>query len=136
MKRVVIDTNVIVSSIITPTGNPATVKDLVFSGEIQMFFSKAIMDEYERVLSYDKLGIEPLTKAGIIAAIHELGTMVEPVASSMPIPDEEDRVFYDTAKANGATLITGNMKHYPTESFIMTPSDFLISYENERTQSD
>ena len=131
MKRIVIDTNVIVSSILTPTGNPAAVKDLVFNGEVEMFFSAEILDEYERVLSYEKLNIAPMTKAGIIKSIHELGSLVEPIARNMPIPDEDDRIFYDTAKESGATLITGNIKHYPTEPFIMTPSDFLASLEND-----
>jgi len=39
--------------------------------------------------------------------------------------DETDRVFYDTAKASGAILITGNIRHYPAMPFIMTPADFL-----------
>jgi predicted nucleic acid-binding protein len=41
------------------------------------------------------------------------------------MPDEDDRVFYDAAKTADAYLITGNSKHYPKESFILTPSEFL-----------
>ena len=39
--------------------------------------------------------------------------------------DEDDRVFYDIAKIAGAYLITGNLKHYPSKPFILTPSVFL-----------
>jgi len=39
--------------------------------------------------------------------------------------DEDDRIFYDTAKSANAVLVTGNKKHYPDESFIMTPAEFL-----------
>jgi predicted nucleic acid-binding protein len=42
--------------------------------------------------------------------------------------DETDRKFYDTAKSSSATLITGNMKHYPAEPFIMTPADFIEGF--------
>jgi predicted nucleic acid-binding protein len=41
------------------------------------------------------------------------------------MPDEEDRKFYNVAKSSGAFLITGNIKHFPPESFIVTPADFL-----------
>jgi len=43
---------------------------------------------------------------------------------SVVMPDESDRTFYDTAKTCGAVLVTGNMRHYPSESFIMTPAKF------------
>ena len=32
------------------------------------------------------------------------------------MPDESDRIFYDTAKAVNAYLVTGNLKHYPEET--------------------
>jgi hypothetical protein len=44
------------------------------------------------------------------------------------MPDETDRKFYDTAKAAGAMLITGNTKHYPDEPFILTPAAFIRGY--------
>jgi hypothetical protein len=49
--------------------------------------------------------------------------------SSEPLPDEGDRAFYDIAKAYGATLITGNIQHFPKEDFILTPSEFLELWE-------
>jgi len=46
-----------------------------------------------------------------------------------PFADESDRSFYDVAKACEAALITGNIKHYPGEAFIMTPAEFLTLIE-------
>jgi predicted nucleic acid-binding protein len=55
-----------------------------------------------------------------------LGIAVEAnIPDVTPIPDEEDRKFYNVAKSSGAFLITGNIKHFPSESFIITPADFL-----------
>ena len=125
MNNVVIDTNVIVSSIITPTGKSATIMKLFFSGAVQAVFSPPIIDEYIRVLSYKRLGIAEETKSDIIDVILELGSIIEPSVSSFSISDESDRIFYDTAKESGGILITGNIKHYPDEPFIMTPSDFV-----------
>jgi hypothetical protein len=41
------------------------------------------------------------------------------------MPDEDDRVFYDSAKLAGAYLITGNAKHYPAQPFVVTPAEFF-----------
>jgi len=56
--------------------------------------------------------------------------LTETTASNIPLPDESDRIFYDTAKENGTILITGNTKHYPNEAFIVTPANFLVLLEN------
>jgi predicted nucleic acid-binding protein len=47
----------------------------------------------------------------------------------MPMKDEDDRKFYDVAKAALAFLITGNIRHFLPEPFIVTPVDFLRRYE-------
>jgi predicted nucleic acid-binding protein len=61
----------------------------------------------------------------VLAAIRCFGELIEPVPSTQPTKDEDDRIFYDTAKRAGAYLITGNTKHFPRESFILTPAKFL-----------
>ena len=76
-------------------------------------------------LSYKKLNIDTRTQAAIIEAIEVGGILIEPPTSVVHFSDETDRIFYDTAKASGAILITGNIKHFPNDPFIMTPADFL-----------
>ena len=125
MKRVVIDTNVLISSALSPEGPPSRIMGLISNKEIQLFYCLAIIDEYKRVLAYDKLNILPQIQERAINEIIRLGILTVPDVSDVPLLDEDDRVFYDTAKDNEAILITGNTKHYPDESFIMTPSDFL-----------
>ena len=129
MKHVVIDTNVLVSSVISLEGNPAKIMDMIADKQLLIHYSPDILDEYRRVLSYKKLCIALQTQAGIIHEIEKLGISIEPTKSATPLPDESDRIFYDTAKASGAILVTGNTKHYPAESFIMTPADFLKESE-------
>ena len=125
MEQIVIDTNLIISSIISPNGKPAMIMKLFFTAEIWTFYCPLILDEYKRVLSYDKFSFAEHTKSGILNAIEKLGIRIEPPKSDIPFTHEPDRIFYDTAKASGSILITGNLKHYPTEPFIMTPSAFL-----------
>ena len=128
MKRVVIDTNVLVSSAISPGGNPERIMNSVSDKQLQLCYSQEIIDEYKRVFAYDRLKISVETQGKIIKAIERAGLLVDPAASDFPMADETDRIFYDTAKASGATLVTGNARHFPGESFIMTPSDFVKAH--------
>jgi len=125
---VVIDTNVLVSSAISPGGNPERIMNSVSDKQLQLCYSQEIIDEYKRVFAYDRLKISVETQGKIIKAIERAGLLVDPAASDFPMADETDRIFYDTAKASGATLVTGNARHFPGESFIMTPSDFVKAY--------
>ena len=125
MNHVVIDTNVLVSSILTPKGNPAQIMTLISFKELQLFYSSEIIDEYSRVLAYEKLNIPLRAQNHTIEGIKMLGVLIAPTISTIPMPDETDRIFYDAAIASGSILITGNTNHFPIEPFIMTPSQFL-----------
>lgn len=89
------------------------------------------MDEYIGVISRPHLNISSEKQQYLLDGIRMIGGVYTPTVSNIPLPDETDRIFYDLAKEVGAILITGNMKHYPDEDFIMTPSEFLkfIDYE-------
>ena len=124
MKKVVLDTNIIISSTISTNGNPAAIMELVSEQVIQAYYNDEILDEYKRVLAYKKLKIEPEKQEEVIEKIKEISILIKPKVSNIPIPDESDRIFYDTAQAAEAILITGNIKHYPNEPFIMAPADY------------
>ena len=126
--KVVLDTNVIVSALMSPLGNPAKILELFFDEKLHAYYSGDILAEYEDVLSRPALKIEPQKKRVFFEVIREIGILTEPTASTMKLPDESDRVFYDTAKTSGSILITGNIKHYPLEKFIITPSQFLEKF--------
>ena len=129
--NVVVDTNVFVSAHIAPLGNPAKIMELFFSQQIQIFYCKNIIVEYIDVLARPALKINPVKMKKFIEILQCTGILIEPSVSTMMLPDESDRVFYDTAKESGAILITGNIKHYPENNFIMTPSQFLEKYNRE-----
>ena len=123
--NVVIDTNVIVSALLSSHGKPAAILDMFFNEEIQTCYSDNILKEYEDVLSRSSLNIKPEKAKRFFEILRDTGTSIKPTLSNIPLPDEDDRVFYDTAKQSNAILITGNIKHYPAEDFIMAPSKFL-----------
>jgi len=126
MINIVLDTNIIVSAAITSEGNPANIIKLVSVSEnMQIYYSPAIIEEYKRVLSYERLNLSDAKQIRAVNTIEKNGVCVQPETSDIPMPDESDRIFYDTAKAVNAYLITGNLKHYPEEPQIVTPARFV-----------
>ena len=55
MIRIVIDTNILVSAILTPEGNPAKILKLALQGKLNLIISPAILEEIRQVLRYPKL---------------------------------------------------------------------------------
>jgi putative PIN family toxin of toxin-antitoxin system len=122
---VVLDTNVLVSALLSKLGNPAKIYQMFLLGTLEVVVSTDMLVEYRDVLHRPRLNIAAVDADEVLAAVRQYGQIIYPVPSTDSMLDEDDRVFYDTAKAAGAYLITGNTKHYPKESFILTPSEFL-----------
>jgi len=123
--RVVLDTNVLVSALMTPSGNPSKVYKMFLAEELTLVYSEEILAEYEDVLYRPRLRINAEDADMVLDAIRQCGDLVVPNLSLDPMLDDDDRIFYDAAKCVGAYLVTGNTRHYPTESFILTPTEFL-----------
>jgi len=123
--RVVIDTNVLVSALMTPTGKSAMVFRLFLTGEFTLVYSEEILDEYMTVLQRPRLRVQEEDVSTILSAIRQCGVLVAPTPSIEHMPDEDDRKFYDAAKSTDAYLVTGNARHYPNEQFIHSPASYL-----------
>jgi len=125
MQRIVIDTNIFVSALLSPKGNSAEIIDKIGNEESYLYYSKEILAEYKEVLSREKFNFDIAKQNKIINRIERFGNLVDPSASNIILSDESDRIFYDTAKEANAILITGNIKHFPKEDFIKTPAEYL-----------
>jgi len=131
MIKVVLDTNILVSSLLA-FGPPAAIVDLAADGRIVPFYNDLIIQEYWSVLSRKKFGFSPLQVIRLVKDIVRIGIGVETVIpSKIPLIDEDDRIFYDTATNAGAYLITGNIRHFPKELLIVTPAQFLDTYRKK-----
>ena len=126
MQKVVLDTNILVSALWSPNGNPFKVLEKVLNNELNLYFTNEIYEEYEEVLYREKLAFPHDKVAKVLDEISEKGVLVEVNKSAIDFADESDRKFYDTAKANNAIVITGNLKHYPENKDIMLATDFLV----------
>ncbi|MDR1835265.1 MAG: putative toxin-antitoxin system toxin component, PIN family [Fusobacteriaceae bacterium] len=131
---IVLDTNVLVSALLTKTGKPAQIIRMVSNERLKVLYSSAIFAEYVRVLRKPKLKIPNEWITELLNIFEILGKAINPPKSILPMKHEPDRVFYDTAVAANAILVTGNLKHFPPKEFIMSPADFLkMMHETEES---
>ena len=124
----VIDTNVLVSALITHTSEAATAKvvRLMFDQRFVPMYDADIIAEYEEVLHRVKFKIQPEVVDALISYIIEHGVEASRASFAEIMPDEDDRVFYEIALGNeDSFLVTGNLKHYPTSPRVISPAEFL-----------
>lgn len=126
----VIDTNVLVSALLSSKDDTATVQVLgkVISGEIIPVYSNVIIKEYREVLSRKKFGFSSETIEYLISSVEKYGILVDPTPSGVALPDIKDVPFYEVVlekRDEGSYLVTGNTKHFPKEPFIVTPRELL-----------
>ena len=125
MYNAVIDTNVLVSGLLSVSGNPAKIINAFKERQFNLVYSSEIFAEYSDVLNREKFGLNAKDVEILLDDINRVGLAVDPSSSDITFKDEDDRIFYDTALASEAVLVTGNIKHYPAEPFILTPAEFL-----------
>ena len=126
----VIDTNVIVASLLTRNHDSATarVMDAVYSGKVTPLVCDEMLAEYADVLYRPRLKLDAAKCEYILSLISDIGKRIDPTSSAVEMPDEDDRVFLEVAMAGqsegDSRLVTGNLRHYPKADFIVTPADF------------
>jgi len=128
MLHAVIDTNVLVSALLSPGSNPSRVLAMVKDGRVIPCFDDRILLEYEGVLFRSKFPFNIEDILVLLTILRTIGHLAAPPPLDIPFTDESDRKFYETAKYCCATLITGNLKHYPAEPGIMSPAAFLRQF--------
>ena len=124
----VIDTNVLVSALITKNPEAATAKvvRLLLEQEFVPLYDADIIAEYEDVLHRSKFPILKETAEALISFIIETGIESSRVNFAESMPDEDDRVFYEVSLSQeDSFLVTGNLKHYPSSPRVITPAQFL-----------
>ena len=95
-----------------------------YRGYIHTCIFDDILSEYEEVLGRGRFKLDPAAISILIQGIKEVGEAVSPIVSEEDFPDPDDKVFFCTALAGDAQLVTGNIKHYPTAELVVTPAQF------------
>ena len=131
----VIDTNVIVSSLLTRNHDSATarVMNAVYEGKVIPLVCDEILGEYEEVLHRAQLKLDPAKCDYILSLIRDQAEPMHPVHTDASLPDEDDRIFFEIALAGqdvfDSRLVTGNIKDYPKADFVVSPSEFCIQFD-------
>ena len=125
----VIDTNVIVSALISKNidSNPGKVFRAIVQERIVPLYNDEILAEYRCVLSRLKFHLSPDLIETVLKAIIVDGLNLDRVpATGIDFPDPKDIVFYEIAiSKENAYLVTGNIKHFPVRSFIVSPAEMV-----------
>jgi len=116
MIRAVIDTNVLVSALISPSGNEAMLLLAVKHGLVRPCFSSAVLNEYSEVLARPKFAFSPGEITALIDLLQRQGDLLHPAPLSGISPDPDDDKFIACAlTAQMDFIVTGNKKDFPKD---------------------
>ncbi len=126
----VIDTNVLVSAMLKFQSVPGQVANEALLGNLIPLLSEEIVAEYREVLARPKFKFDLKVVDVFIDGIINRGIFVDAVPVEEIIPDPKDIVFYEVVmegrrEYDDAYLVTGNIKHFPVRSFVVTPKEML-----------
>ncbi|MCU0694177.1 MAG: putative toxin-antitoxin system toxin component, PIN family [Polyangiaceae bacterium] len=127
--RVVIDTNVLISALLSPGRVPDLVLGVIRRRRDVVLYDQRILAEYRSVLVRPKFSFPPERVEALASSLLAVG---RDVGAIEPWPggllDGTDRMFVEVAIAGEAeVLVTGNVKHYPRQAGfdVMGPTALL-----------
>ena len=131
---VVIDTNVLVSALLNAKSIPSQIVREALGGVITPLYNSEILTEYEEVLNRAKFRFDKDDIKIVLSALQEYGVKLDAGRMDYDVHDPDDVVFYavvmEKRKEEDAYLVTGNVKHFPHEPFVVTPREMLDIIES------
>ena len=129
MKKIVCDTNILISAFIFPGGPPEEILHGVLMRDYRLGISKSIMEEFEKVLKY-KFSWPEGEVSEITELISRNSTMVEPKYTVKIINDSPDNRILECAdEFNADFIISGDRHILKLKTYkhirILQASDFL-----------
>ena len=124
----VIDTNVLISALLTRNQQSATVITFknVLNGYVTPLYNDEILEEYSEVMNRPKFKFNKKDISFILDYFSTFGLNIERTPFAELMVDEKDRVFYEVALSkDGSFLVTVNIKHFPSDPKVVTPAEFL-----------
>jgi putative PIN family toxin of toxin-antitoxin system len=138
--RIVLDTNVLVSGLLSPYGPPGEIVRMVTSGALTLCSDARVIAEYEDVLARPRFGFDPDAVAALLDYIGHSGLVVAASPLRARLPDPDDEAFLEIALASHAEyLVTGNLAHFPEVARagqpVVSPAGFIAAYR-ARSEAD
>lgn len=133
--KIVLDTNVLVSGLLSPKGNPAQVLTLALGGALQLCHDNLILAEYTEVLARPRFRFDPKRVREVLAKIEIDGLAIEATGhQNLHLPDADDEPFLAVALAGKVDfLVTGNLADYPPDKrrgcAVVSPAVFMAAWQ-------
>ena len=124
----VVDTNVIVSGMITSNSASPTAKvlDCLSEKHITPLYCEEILKEYESVLGREKFKLPKERVEKFLKMMKSDGIASNRVPTNEVFTDPKDVVFYEVALSKeDSFLVTGNIKHFPKVDLVVTPAEMM-----------
>lgn len=126
----VIDTYVLVSALLKNDSIPGKILYETLLGDITPLLCDDIIDEYREVLARPKFKFNQSLVDTVIEGIIDRGIFLDAIPVEEIIPDSKDIVFYEVtmegqSQFNDAYLVTGNLKHFPTNPYVVSPKEMM-----------
>ena len=103
--------------------------DHVVAGNIIPILNEEILEEYITVLTRNEFGFDDTTIKETIDSLKKDAIYLEREQTIEDFIDKDDIVFFEivmSARSKmDAYLVTGNMKHYPVRSYVVTPREMI-----------
>jgi len=133
---IVLDTNVMISALLSTEGPPAQIIDLWKAGAFDIATSDPLLDEVKRVLGYDKikkhLGLTPGEVDRLLNGWRTISIVVEPEEELEVIEDDPDdnRVLECAVAAETDYIISGDHHLLDLGEYrgieILPPAGFIV----------
>ena len=128
--RLVVDTNVLVSGLLSPFGPPGAIVQLIAAGRVRLCYDARIFAEYLEVLRRPMFPFGEAEVTALLSAVAATGELTGTVPLAAQLPDPTDAPFLEVAIAASAEcLVTGNTRHFPPAhrhgTPVVTPRELL-----------
>jgi len=139
--KIVLDTNVLVSGLLTPFGSSGEIVRMVCSGELLLYIDARILSEYQDELHRPKFSFNKDHIGILLDFIKQYGQFISSSPLTNRLPDPDDEPFLEVAIAGRVrSLVTGNTAHYPSllrEGLdIFSPSEFIDFYRKQNKDTE
>lgn len=133
--RVVLDTNVLVSGILSAQSHPGRIVDWVRTATLTPVVDDRILAEYADVLRrpYFRRYFSLHEAETMLDFLHRGSDYVVCSGSALCLPDPDDASFLETALTLSIPLITGNLRHFPEgqrqNCTVVSPRQFIEHWD-------
>ncbi|CAN5653460.1 putative toxin-antitoxin system toxin component, PIN family [soil metagenome] len=133
--RIVLDTNVLVSGLLSPFGPPGEIVRLISSGSLTLCLDARILSEYGEVLARPRFGFDQDAVAALLDYLSVASDTMAAEPLPVRLPDRDDEPFLEVAIACGVDrLVTGNVAHFPVAARagveVVSPAQFMDWYRS------